>query len=203
MNFDKAKWTALAGACLLTLAGCGGGGDTGPAGSAGAQGLPSLTALAAETAGASCTAGGTKISAGSDSNLNGLLDSSEVTYTSYACNGAAGLAGETSAAGLSSLMAVTAEPAGANCASGGSKITSGLDANSDRVLGASEISNTVYACNGGTGATGATGATGVAGAVLVLLVLLVQQVPQGLQVLQALQGLQVRQAPREYRAPPD
>ena len=91
MKFDRLRSAAvLASASVLALAGCGGGGDTGPTGPAGAQALPALTALAAEPAGASCTTGGTRITAGLDTNLNALLDSSEVTYTGYACNGQAG-----------------------------------------------------------------------------------------------------------------
>lgn len=142
----------LATANLLTLAGCSG--DTDLADPAGAQVLSALTALAAEPAGGVCATGGTKITAGLDANLNKLLDPAEVSYTSYACNGtvpAPGAPGEASAAGLNSLIAVTPEPAGANCTSGGSRISSGLDTNADGLLGDSENIRTLYACNGAAG----------------------------------------------------
>lgn len=48
-------------------------------------------------------------------------------------------------------------PAGANCASGGSKVSSGLDANANGTLDAGEITSTTYVCNGTTGGTGPTG----------------------------------------------
>lgn len=150
--------------CGLRRRRCGACGTNRATGAAAPQALAALTALAAEPADASCPTGGTKITAGLDANLNNLLDSSEVSYTNYACNGAAGVPGTASAAGLSSLMVVTAEPAGANCASGGSKINSGLDINADQILGTSEITSTYYACNGAAGAAGATGQTGANGA---------------------------------------
>jgi hypothetical protein len=65
-------------------------------------------------------------------------------------NGADGADG---AAGRSALMTVTAEPAGANCANGGSKVSAGQDGNGDGVLDASEVASTQYACNGASGAT--------------------------------------------------
>jgi hypothetical protein len=61
----------------------------------GYTGLSSLIALAVEPAGANCTYGGTKITAGVDFNANGILDTTpnEVTSTGYACNGAPGTGG--------------------------------------------------------------------------------------------------------------
>ena len=61
--------------------------------------------------------------------------------------GVAGV-GATGPSGLSSLIAMATEPAGANCAYGGSRITSGLDVNANGVLDASEVTATRYACNG-------------------------------------------------------
>jgi hypothetical protein len=43
-----------------------------------------------EAAGSNCTYGGTRISAGPDTNGNATLESGEVTATAYACNGAPG-----------------------------------------------------------------------------------------------------------------
>ena len=50
--------------------------------------------------------------------------------------------------GKKSLIDLINEPAGANCATGGYKIVSGVDINNDNVLDASEIQNTKYICNG-------------------------------------------------------
>jgi photosystem II stability/assembly factor-like uncharacterized protein len=59
---------------------------------------------------------------------------------------------------------VTLEPPGANCANGGSRIESGIDANNNGVLDSFEVTGVQYACNGVPGANGSTGATGATGA---------------------------------------
>jgi hypothetical protein len=66
--------------------------------------------------------------------------------------GPQGLAGTN---GQNALIKTTTEPAGANCAVGGTKIETGLDANINGVLDAGEVnsSQTKYVCNG-TNATG-------------------------------------------------
>jgi hypothetical protein len=150
----------------LLLSGCGGRTD----GSAGSNGLSTLTTVSAEAAGLQCAAGGSKISAGLDANANGMLDASEVSSEQYVCHGAAGASGAAGAAGAAgssgraSLVAMTAEAAGANCAAGGTKISAGLDADGNTVLDASEVSTTGYVCQGASGAVGAAGAAGAAGA---------------------------------------
>lgn len=69
-------------------------GISGPAGPAGPQGAPgtngynSLMAVVAELPGSNCTYGGTRITSGLDLNRNSSLDSTEVTSTTYTCNGA-------------------------------------------------------------------------------------------------------------------
>jgi len=50
-------------------------------------------------------------------------------------------------AGKNSLISQVAEPAGANCTTGGIKIASGIDANSNNVLDSNEIQKTDYICN--------------------------------------------------------
>src|SRR4051812_47455607 len=50
--------------------------------------------------------------------------------------------------GLNTLVAVSAEPVGANCSGGGVKVDSGLDANANASLEASEVASTSYVCNG-------------------------------------------------------
>jgi len=82
--------------------------------------------------------------------------------------GPTGATGADGANGATSLVVQAAEPAGANCASGGTKIQSGVDADGDQTLTGSEISATTYVCNGsnggasggGTGGGGGQGGTG-------------------------------------------
>ncbi len=57
-------------------------------------------------------------------------------------------AGPSGANGFNSLVAMANEPAGANCAYGGTKITSGLDLNTSGTLEVGEVSATRYVCNG-------------------------------------------------------
>jgi cysteine-rich repeat protein len=62
--------------------------------------------------------------------------------------GPAGTTGPTGPAGLSSLIRVTPEVAGSNCAEGGVRLETGVDDNADDVLDTSETDDTVYVCNG-------------------------------------------------------
>jgi hypothetical protein len=65
--------------------------------------------------------------------------------------GAQGSPGVAGTNGLNALIKTTAEPAGANCTNGGTKIETGLDANGNGVLEIGEVdaSQTQYVCNGG------------------------------------------------------
>jgi hypothetical protein len=137
--------------------------------------------VAAESAGAHCASGGSKVTTGLDTNGNEVLDAGEITATAYICNGATGATGAAGAAGangtngtngsngsngasgsngVNSLVAIVPEPAGANCTYGGRSITSGLDLNSNTVLDVGEVSSTSYVCNGAVGATGPQGPAG-------------------------------------------
>ena len=77
----------------------------------------------------------------------------------------AGAAGTNGVDGKNTLVKTTTEPAGVNCATGGTKVEVGLDTNSNGVLDASEVNTalTKYICNGAVGATGTQGIQGVAG----------------------------------------
>jgi hypothetical protein len=81
--------------------------------------------------------------------------------------GATGATGAAGATGAGPRAVVTPEPAGANCANGGSKIVLYTDTNGNGALDPAEQagSQTLYACNGVTGATGAAGAAGATGAI--------------------------------------
>jgi hypothetical protein len=150
-------------------------GPAGAAGTNGTNGQNTLVRTTTESAGANCTTGGVKIEYGLDANSNGILEVGEVnaTLTKYVCNGAIGASGSTGPQGtvgpagaqgpqgvngLNALIKTTAEPAGANCANGGTKIETGLDANTNGVLDASEVnaSQTQYVCNG-AGSAGGSG----------------------------------------------
>jgi hypothetical protein len=79
--------------------------------------------------------------------------------------GAQGVAGVDGANGKNTLVNTTIEAAGVNCATGGTKIEYGLDANKDGILDASEIDATLtkYLCNGADGAQNAWSLTGNSG----------------------------------------
>jgi hypothetical protein len=79
--------------------------------------------------------------------------------------GPQGVAGTNGTNGLNALVKTTIEPAGANCATGGTKVETGLDVNNNGVLDLAEINaaQTTYVCNGLQGAQGIQGLTGPAG----------------------------------------
>ncbi len=120
-------------------------------GSTGQTGAQSLVAVTPETAGLNCATGGQRIDYGIDDDADGTLDAGEIDGTTYVCNGADGTAGQN---GLQSLLAVTPEPAGTNCADGGQRIDYGIDDNGNGTLEAGEIDGTAYACDGATGGNG-------------------------------------------------
>jgi hypothetical protein len=67
-----------------------------------------------------------------------------------------------SGGGPSSLVALTEEPAGSNCAAGGTKISTGADMNGNGKLDDSEVTDSSFVCSGVAG--GATADGGNAGA---------------------------------------
>ena len=141
-----------------TVAAC-----TGSSGLTGSAGESTLVSVTAEPTGANCANGGQRIDTGVDTNGNGTLDSDEVTASTYVCNGtsgASGGSGGSGADGSAALISVTAETAGANCASGGQRIDVGIDDNHNGTLDAGEIDSTMYVCNGADGANGTNGTNG-------------------------------------------
>jgi len=72
--------------------------------------------------------------------------------------------GDDGANGLSTVMALSSEPAGASCPVDCTRVTPGLDLNRDGGLQDSEVTQTEFVCNGSAGATGSTGPAGAAGA---------------------------------------
>lgn len=122
-------------------------GATGAAGTTGASGRASLVRLDSEPAGTNCPATGTAVRSGADTNGNGVLDSAEVTSTSYVCSGTPGPSGDAGVNGLNSLVRVDSELAGANCTFGGSAVRVGLDGNRNQVLDSPEVTQTTYFCS--------------------------------------------------------
>ena len=65
-------------------------GAAGTGGATGATGLNSLITITSEPVSANCANGGSRVSAGLDSNANGSLDAAEVTGIAFVCNGPPG-----------------------------------------------------------------------------------------------------------------
>ena len=139
-------------------------GTNGTNGTNGLDGKNTLAKTTTEVAGINCATGGVKVEYGLDANSNNILDASEInaTLTKYICNGTAGTTGAQGIAGtngingqngLNALIKTTVEAAGANCANGGTKIETGLDANSNGILDVVEVntSQTQFVCNGNSG----------------------------------------------------
>lgn len=59
-----------------------------------------------------------------------------------------GPSGPTGGDGSNALVSTSAEPAGTNCANGGTKVEVGIDADDDGVLDADEVRGTSFVCNG-------------------------------------------------------
>jgi len=110
---------------------------------AGADGAQILVTTQPEAPGPNCPDGGQQVLFGSDQNGDGILQPGEATTTRFICNGADGADGSGG-----SLVLVSAEPAGANCPNGGTRIDVGPDGDDDGVLDPSEIVSTSYSCDG-------------------------------------------------------
>jgi hypothetical protein len=111
-------------------------------GPAGPAGMISLVETSTEAAGMNCSNGGIRVTTGIDKNENGTIDIQEITSTKYICNGSNG---------VSTLLITTVEPKGTNCSNGGIKVQIGKDVNNDGQLGASEVEQIRYVCEGTNG----------------------------------------------------
>ena len=138
----------------IAVGGCGDRGDLSDvSGAPNAQGIGNLQVVSVmiEAPGRDCTAGGSRVDFGVDSNHDGVLDPNEVISIEYECNTAPGGADST---GSISLVSVVSEPAGARCQSGGNRLTSGIDRNRNAMLDPDEVTSTQYICNGSSGSSG-------------------------------------------------
>jgi hypothetical protein len=113
-----------------------------------------------------CAYGGTEIQSGLDLDGDGVLEDTEVTSTSYVCNGAPGATGATGEAGAigangtNALVIQTAFGAGggsaaqnAACPTGGTEVDTGTDDGTGSFAGMPSVT---YVCNGATGASAPT-----------------------------------------------
>ncbi|WP_230457829.1 hypothetical protein [Alcanivorax sp. VBW004] len=132
----------------------------GEAGSDGQDGAQALLASTQIPAGEQCVVGGYRIDTGLDSNANGLLEGSEVTANFYVCNGADG---ENGTNGLQSLINISSEPAGDNCAAGGKQIQVGVDLDGNATLESAEVQKSAFLCHGEDGLDGVDGQDGAEG----------------------------------------
>ncbi len=71
--------------------------------------------------------------------------------------GDTGAPGTNGKSGAMSIVVQTVEPPGANCADGGTRITSGTDLDGDQQIDHGEPAQVTYVCNGAAGASGAPG----------------------------------------------
>ncbi len=133
-------------------------GTNGADGADGEDGKNSLVSVSAEPAGDNCEAGGQKIETGLDLNGNGELDDGNL-ITTYVCNGLAGTASERGDDGHNAVVAVSEEPAGDNCVTGGRRIELGVDLNDNGLPDDGNVSTT-YVCNGAAGLPGQAGPAG-------------------------------------------
>jgi hypothetical protein len=133
-------------------------GPTGPAGIAGPQGPAGVAGPIGLTGpqGLAGTAGATGATG-----PQGVAGPAGATGPA----GIAGPAGTNGSNGLNALVKTTVEPAGVNCAAGGTKVETGIDANNNGVLDLAEINaaQTTYVCNGLQGASGSQGPAGPQG----------------------------------------
>lgn len=126
-------------------------GEDGTAGSDGSEGSAASSTLITtsdEPAGDNCPEGGTRVDVGADDDGDGVLEPEEVDSTSYVCDGADG------GPAARTLVAVSDEPAGDHCATGGERVDVGMDADGDGTLDAEEVGATSYVCDGSDAADG-------------------------------------------------
>ncbi|MCA1807836.1 MAG: hypothetical protein LC687_08335, partial [Actinobacteria bacterium] len=114
----------------------------------GDNGLIALISTQEVAAGINCSLGGILIQSGLDINGSLQLDITEVQTTAYICNH-----NDAAVNGYNSLVYLSTESTGTNCAYGGQRIDTGLDANRNTILDIDEILNSKYICNGQDGAS--------------------------------------------------
>ena len=123
-----------------------------------------------------CPTGGMKVETGLDVNEDGVLNPSEITSTTYICNGQDGTNGSDGADGQdgqngsdgqdgsdanSNFIFTSEAVSDDSCGEpGGVLFSYGFDTNTNGQLDPSEVVNTALVCNGATGDTGSQGDSG-------------------------------------------
>lgn len=110
---------------------------------AGPSGSVTLVATRYEPVGTNCPTSGYAVTTGLDANHNNLLDPAEVANTSYACQGTV----PTGADAWLTLVRLTPEAPGNNCAYGGQSVRIGKDFDSNGVLGEVELTSSSFICD--------------------------------------------------------
>lgn len=87
-------------------------------------------------------------SGGKDINVGTIYFADGTSQSTATLQGPAGPQGKAGANGYNSLVSITDETSGSNCAYGGTKIQVGLDQDRSGVLDFSEVVQTKYICNG-------------------------------------------------------
>lgn len=108
-------------------------------------------------------------------------------------DGTNGTNGTNGSDGANSLLSLSAEPAGARCPAGGTRVESGWDIDRDGTLAAGEVTQTAYICTGANGSNGSTGSNGPAGPAGIATLLLLEPEPAGSNC--AAGGTRVRSGP--------
>lgn len=104
----------------------------------GAPLYPTLIEVSPEPVGGNCPFAGQRIEVGEDLNGNGILEPVEVNSTSFACNGADGVA---------TLLELTDLAVGdGTCPIGGTRVDAGRDDNGNGILDGPEIDSVSYLC---------------------------------------------------------
>ena len=98
--------------------------------------------------------GGVRIRTGPDADGDGVLGENEVEEDELVCAPLDGEPGEQGEGGADALVRTSPEPAGANCAEGGVRVESGVDADQDGTLGPSEVTSTTFVCDQPVGEDG-------------------------------------------------
>jgi ELWxxDGT repeat protein len=132
---------------------------SGADGSAAAAGADGKTPMFNVTASTTCLNGGKRVAIGEDIDENGVLDAAEAIIVMDICDGESGADGvdgndgadgTNGIDGANALISTSEEPAGSNCANGGTRIDAGVDDDGDGTLDAAEIDQTQYVCDGGS-----------------------------------------------------
>jgi hypothetical protein len=134
----------------------GGQGCPGPTGADGVSVLV-ITSRLVPGEEAACPAGGVRITTGSDTDRDGILDGGEVSRVEHACDGAQGPPGNNSLIRMSRVG-----PGQSGCPNEAILVEAGVDQDTDGVLSDAEVTSRQYVCDGQSSAASLVRATQLA-----------------------------------------